>query len=104
MLCAEAVAVAPKRRRDRGSINAAGSEARVLNRFERSSPMAGEAEVKYLDGDFRVVRPGAFVRCAVTGAPIPLEELKYWSVDLQEAYSSPEAVLQRHFPAQAGRS
>jgi hypothetical protein len=77
------------------------AEARVLNRFERSSPMAGEAEVKYLDGDFRVVRPGAFVRCAVTGAPIPLEELKYWSVDLQEAYSSPEAVLQRHFPEPA---
>jgi len=71
---------------------------KLLNRFDRSSPMAGEAEVKYLDGDFRVVRPGAFVRCAVTGAPIPLEELKYWSVDLQEAYSSPEAVLQRHFP------
>ena len=70
----------------------------MLNRFDRSSPMAGEAEVKYLDGDFRVVRPGAFVRCAVTGAPIPLEELKYWSVDLQEPYSSPEAVLQRHFP------
>ncbi len=57
--------------------------------------MNGEAEVKYLDGDFRVVRPGAFVRCAVTGVPIPLEELKYWSVDLQEAYVSPEAVLQR---------
>jgi hypothetical protein len=76
---------------------------KVLNRFERSSPMAGEAEVKYLDGDFRVVRPGAFVRCAVTGAPIPLEELKYWSVDLQEAYSSPEAVLQRHSPAPSAR-
>jgi hypothetical protein len=28
--------------------------------------------------------------------PIPLEELKYWSVDLQEAYATPEAVLQRH--------
>src|ERR1700757_1804929 len=76
---------------------------KLLNRFDRSSPMAGEAEVKYLDGDFRVVRPGAFVRCAVTGAPIPLEELKYWSVDLQEAYSSPEAVLQRHFPAPPSR-
>jgi len=70
----------------------------VLNRFDRSPPMAGEAEVKFLDGDFRVLRPGAFVRCAVTGTPIPLEELKYWSVDLQEAYSLPTAVLQRHFP------
>jgi hypothetical protein len=57
--------------------------------------MSGEAELKYLDGDFRVVKPGAFVRCAVTGAAIPLEELKYWSVERQEAYASPEAVTQR---------
>lgn len=71
------------------------TEAVLLNRYDRSSPMNGEAEVKYLDGDFRVVRPGAFVRCAVAGVPIPLEELKYWSVDLQEAYASPEAVLKR---------
>jgi len=68
----------------------------LLNRYDRSPPMNGEAEVKFLDGDFRVVRPGAYVRCAVTGVPIPLEELKYWSVDLQEAYASPEAVIQRH--------
>ena len=80
-----------------------GGDFDVLNRFDRSSPMAGEAEVKYLDGDFRVLRPGAFVRCAVTGTPIPLEELKYWSVDLQEAYVSPEVVLQRHLPDQAKR-
>ncbi len=68
----------------------------MLNRFNPASPMNGEAEVKYLDGDFRVMRPGGFVRCAVTGVPIPLEELKYWSVELQEAYASPEAVLQRY--------
>ena len=68
----------------------------MLNRFDRSLPPNGEAEVKYLGGDFRVVRPGGFVRCAVTGAPIALDELKYWSVDLQEAYASPEAVLERH--------
>src|SRR5260221_11909801 len=67
------------------------AEASVLNRSDRPSPMAGEAEVKFLDGDFRIVRPGAFVRCAVTGVPIPLEELKYWSVESQEAYASPEA-------------
>jgi hypothetical protein len=70
----------------------------VLNRYDRPSPMAGEAEIKYLDGDFRIVRPGAFVRCAVTGVPIPLEELKYWSVELQEPYSSHEAVLRRVHP------
>lgn len=67
----------------------------MLNRTDRPQPMPGEAEIKYLDGDFRIVRPGAFVRCAVTGVPIPLEELRYWSVDLQEPYATPEAVLQR---------
>ena len=67
----------------------------MLNRSDRSSPMSGEAEVKYLDGDFRVIRPGVFVRCAVTGVPIPLEELKYWSVERQEAYASPQAVMER---------
>ena len=76
----------------------------MLNRTDRPAAMPGEAEVKYLDGDFRVVRPGAFVRCAVTGLPIPLEELRYWSVELQEAYVSPEAVLQRHGSLYAGRS
>lgn len=70
----------------------------MLNRFDRTPPMAGEAEVKFLDGDFRILRPGAFVRCAVSGAAIPLEELKYWSVELQEPYASPEAVLRRHLP------
>jgi hypothetical protein len=75
---------------------ASATEVQLLNRTDRPSPMPGEAEVKYLDGDFRVVRPGAFVRCAVTSLPISLEELRYWSVDLQEAYVSPEAVLQRH--------
>jgi hypothetical protein len=74
----------------------AKGEFELLNRTDRSAPMPGEAEVKYLDGDFRVIRPGAFVRCAVTGAEIPLEELRYWSVDLQEAYVSPDAVMQRH--------
>jgi hypothetical protein len=73
----------------------------VLNRFDPHSSSAGEAEVRFLDGDFRVMRPGAFVRCAVTGTPIPLEELKYWSVERQEAYASPEAVLRRLHPARA---
>lgn len=66
-----------------------------MNRFERMPLAAGEAELRYLDGDYRIVRPGSFVRCAVTGTPIPLDELKYWSVDLQEAYATPEAVMAR---------
>ena len=66
-----------------------------MNTIDRPPLEASEAKVEYLDGDFRVVRPGAFVRCAVTGLPIPLDELRYWSVERQEAYSSPAASMQR---------
>ena len=66
-----------------------------MNTIDRPPLEAHEAKVEYLDGDFRVVRPGAFVRCAVTGLPIPLDELRYWSVERQEAYSSPVASMQR---------
>jgi hypothetical protein len=66
-----------------------------MNRFERHPPMPGEAQVEYLDGEFRVIKPGPYVTCAVTGQRIPLEELRYWDVDLQEAYVSPQAKLQR---------
>jgi len=55
-----------------------------MNRFE--GPGSSEARVKYLDADFQVLSAGAFVRCAVTGEPIPLDELKYWSVEKQEPY------------------
>lgn len=69
----------------------------VLNKF--SSSGHGEAKVQYLDGDFRFIAPGSYVVCAVSGVQIPLEELKYWSVDRQEAYATPDAVLSRHYPA-----
>ncbi len=66
-----------------------------MNRYERRPISVGEAEVEYLDGELRILRPGAFVRCAVTGVPIRLEDLRYWNVDLQEPYASPEAKLER---------
>ena len=66
-----------------------------MNRYERRPAAAGEAQVEYHDGDFRVIKPGAFVRCAVTAEPIALEDLKYWDVDLQEAYATPQAKLTR---------
>lgn len=66
-----------------------------MNRPERRLPMSGEAVVEFLDSDFRVVKPGAFVRCAVTGEPIALEDLKYWSVPRQEAYASADVSLRR---------
>jgi len=64
-----------------------------MNRFE--GPGSREARLRYLDGDFQVIAPGAFVRCAVTGQSIPLDELKYWSVARQEAYADAEASLTR---------
>jgi hypothetical protein len=64
-----------------------------MNRFERKPQPAVEADVEYLDGDFRIRRPGAYVRCAATGVAIPLEDLRYWNVERQEAYSSPDAKL-----------
>ncbi|HFQ15766.1 MAG TPA: DUF2093 domain-containing protein [Rhodobacteraceae bacterium] len=66
-----------------------------MNRFETSLSTTGEARVKYLDGDFRVVSPGAYVSCAVTGKPIRLEDLRYWSVERQEAYVSCDVGLGR---------
>lgn len=56
-------------------------------------PLANEARIEYLDADFRVLSPGTFVRCAVTGKPIPIDELKYWSVARQEPYVDVVASL-----------
>ena len=52
------------------------------------------ARLHYLPGTYRVLSHGDHVVCAVTRQPIPLGELKYWSVERQEAYATPEASLQ----------
>ena len=65
----------------------------MLNRFQ--GPDGRQAKIRYLDGDFQVVSPGSHVLCAVTGAVIPLDELKYWSVERQEAYVDAHASLKR---------
>jgi hypothetical protein len=69
----------------------------MMNRFE--GPGAREARIRYLDGDFQVTSPGAFVRCAVTGDSIAIDELKYWSVARQEPYVNAEAALRRELEA-----
>jgi hypothetical protein len=53
------------------------------------------ATLLYGPNGFRVIRPGHYVLCAVTGEPIALEELRYWSADRQEAYASPEIATRR---------
>lgn len=67
-----------------------------MNRFEKLFGSRGEAQVRYLDGEFEVIGPGDYVRCAVTGERILLPDLRYWSVDLQEAYASAEISLNRY--------
>lgn len=51
------------------------------------------ARLHYLPGTFRVLAHGDHVLCAVTHQPILLAELKYWSVDRQEAYADAAASL-----------
>lgn len=54
-----------------------------------------EAKLLYGPSSFRVLRHGNHVTCAVTGETIPLGELRYWSAERQEAYSSAEAATRR---------
>ena len=46
------------------------------------------AKLEYLPNDFKVIKDGDYVICAVSGKQINLDELTYWNVDLQEAYFS----------------
>ena len=55
----------------------------------------GVAKIKYLSGSFDVIAPGSYVFCAVTGAQIMLQELRYWDWDEQEAYATPAVSLKR---------
>ncbi len=66
-----------------------------MNKMERDLRPEGQAELEYLDGEYRVVKPGSYVVCAVTGVHIPIEALRYWSVDLQEAYATAAVAMKR---------
>ncbi len=71
----------------------------MMNRIDRNFEARQEAQLLYHDNDYEVKTPGDFVRCAVTGAPIALEQLRYWNVERQEPYSSAEASLKGHLAA-----
>ena len=51
-----------------------------------------KAKLKYKANSFEISEAGDHVVCAITNKIIPLNELNYWNVDLQEAYYSPEEV------------
>ena len=49
-----------------------------------------KAKLKFEANTFEVIEEGDHVVCAVSGKNIPLNELTYWNVELQEAYYSPK--------------
>ena len=53
------------------------------------------ATLHYGDGEYAVLKSGRYVVCAVTGQKIPLEQLRYWSAERQEAYAGPAEALKR---------
>lgn len=63
-----------------------------MNPFDSLSA-GDEAVVEYGDAEFQILKPGAFVKCAVTGVRIPLKALRYWNVDKQEAYVDAAAAM-----------
>lgn len=67
-----------------------------MNRFDRSFGLGGEAKLRYLDGEFQIVSPGDHVVCAVTKKRIPLDALRYWSVEAQEAYINGDVSMKRY--------
>ena len=53
------------------------------------------AKIKYLPNNFEVIEAGDYVKCAVTGKKIEIENLTYWNVELQEAYFSYKEAFEK---------
>ena len=47
-----------------------------------------KAKLKFHPNNFEIIEQGDHVICAVSGKNIPLNQLTYWNVELQEAYFS----------------
>ena len=52
------------------------------------------ARLRYGTPEFQVIEPGTHVLCAVTGRAVALEDLRYWSVERQEAYADAAASFE----------
>jgi hypothetical protein len=75
-----------------------------MNFLDQAIPQRREAKLRYLDADFQVIREGDFVRCAVTGDPIPIPHLRYWDVARQLPFKTAEAAFQERFSSPASAS
>ena len=54
-----------------------------------------KAKLHYKNNSYDIIEEGNFVICAISGKEIPLKDLTYWNVELQEAYYSPLEVNKR---------
>lgn len=61
------------------------------------------ARLHYMPYSFRVLQAGDHVLCAMTGQPIALEELRYWSIARQEPYANADASVQAELKARGAR-
>ena len=57
---------------------------------------ANKAKLKFNSNNFEIIEEGDHVICSVSGKIIPLDELTYWNVELQEAYFSPKEAQVRY--------
>jgi len=55
-----------------------------------------KAKLKFNPNNFEIIEEGDHVVCAVSGKNIPLNQLIYWNVELQEAYYSAKEAQQRY--------
>jgi len=55
-----------------------------------------KAKLKFNPNNFEIIEEGDHVFCAISGKKIPLDQLTYWNVELQEAYFSPKEAHQRY--------
>lgn len=54
------------------------------------------AIIRYRSAQIEVREAGSHVICALTGEPIPLQDLRYWAVDRQEPYIDAVAATEAH--------
>ncbi len=54
-----------------------------------------KAKLIFKHNYFEVIEEGDYVLCAISRKEIPLKNLSYWNVDLQEAYFSPVEVNEK---------
>ncbi len=55
-----------------------------------------KAKLIFKHNYFEIVEEGDYVLCSMSGKEIPIQNLNYWNVELQEAYFSPVEVNKKH--------